>query len=204
MTAPPSAVSVVLPPRVYAQHRRQLDRAIGVLTVLKTADQAAPDRQTRAVERVHELRLRHCPRGGTARSSAGPENRRWSTRWRSRDRRPARAARPRCHRRAAPRSPLRGHPRCGRAGPSRSSRSSDSTHSVLFGVAGLGVGDRDHLDLLELVLAQHAGRVLAGAAGFRAETQRLRRHPDRQLALLQRLRPPPASLPRSGSATSHW
>src|SRR3546814_1835788 len=41
-------------------------------------------------------------------------------------------------------------------------------------------GDRDQLDLVELVLAQHAAGVAAGRAGLRAETGRQRADVQRQ------------------------
>ena len=44
----------------------------------------------------------------------------------------------------------------------------------------LRMDDLHHLDLVELVLADHAARVLAVAAGLRAEARRVRGEPDRQ------------------------
>jgi hypothetical protein len=44
-----------------------------------------------------------------------------------------------------------------------------------------GVGDRDELDLPELVLAQHAAGIAAGRTCFRAEARRQRREAQRQL-----------------------
>ena len=38
----------------------------------------------------------------------------------------------------------------------------------------------DHLDLVELVLADHPARVLAGSAGLGAKARRVSRQPDRQ------------------------
>jgi hypothetical protein len=42
-------------------------------------------------------------------------------------------------------------------------------HAVELGVGVIGMGDRHHLDLLELVLAQHARGVAARRAGLGAE-----------------------------------
>jgi hypothetical protein len=50
-------------------------------------------------------------------------------------------------------------------------------------VALLGVDDLHHLDLVELVLADHAARVAPGAAGLGAEAGRVGRELDRQLRL---------------------
>ena len=60
-------------------------------------------------------------------------------------------------------------------------------HPLLFRVAVVGMRDRNHLDLFELVLAQHAGGVAPGRSGLRAETQRMRRHPDGQRMRLQNI-----------------
>ena len=58
-------------------------------------------------------------------------------------------------------------------------------HAFLFVVAGLRMNDRHHFHLLELVLAQHARRILARTARFRPEAQGVRRHPDWQSCLFQ-------------------
>ena len=47
--------------------------------------------------------------------------------------------------------------------------------------------DLHHLDLVELVLADHAARVLAVAAGLGAEARRMRGQPDRQRSQRQDL-----------------
>ena len=47
--------------------------------------------------------------------------------------------------------------------------------------------DLHHLDLVELVLADHPARVLPVAAGFRAEARRMCGEPDRQLGLLEQV-----------------
>ena len=62
-------------------------------------------------------------------------------------------------------------------------------HPVELGAAVLRPGDRDHLDLLELVLAQHAGGVLAGGAGLGAEALGVGGHADRQLRVSSRIWP---------------
>jgi hypothetical protein len=54
-------------------------------------------------------------------------------------------------------------------------------------VALLGVHDLHHLDLVELVLADHAARVAAGAARFGAEAGRVRGQLQRQLRFGQHL-----------------
>ena len=60
-------------------------------------------------------------------------------------------------------------------------------HPVELGPAVLGTHDRDHLDLLELVLAQHPGGVLARAPGLGAEALGVRGHADRQRPRFQDL-----------------
>ena len=62
------------------------------------------------------------------------------------------------------------------------------TDHVLERVVGaLRMRDLHHLDFVELVLADHAARVLAVAAGLRAEAWRVRGEPDRQLGLLEQV-----------------
>ena len=58
-------------------------------------------------------------------------------------------------------------------------------HPLLFVVRLIGVGDRYHLDLLELVLAQHARGVAARAAGFGTEAQGVGGHPAGQGGFFQ-------------------
>jgi hypothetical protein len=58
-------------------------------------------------------------------------------------------------------------------------------HLFQCGVAVLGVGYLHHLDLVELVLADHAARVAPGAAGLGAEAGAVRRQLDRQLRGVQ-------------------
>ena len=55
-----------------------------------------------------------------------------------------------------------------------------SHHLVQRCVGSLRRRDLHHLDLVELVLADHAARVLAVGAGLGAEAGRVRREPDRQ------------------------
>ena len=57
----------------------------------------------------------------------------------------------------------------------------------MLGVAFVGPRDRDQLDLLELVLADHAARVLAVAAGLGAEAGRVRGQPHRQRVVVDDL-----------------
>ena len=167
-----------------------VDRAVLVLVVLEDRDQRAADRQARAVERVDEARALallgpearvHAPRLEVAAVRAAA---------RSRDRRPAPAARPRCRRSCARRSPCR---RCtarmmrnGR--PSRFSTS--SAQPVMRSCSASdcsGRGDADQLDLVELVLADHAARVLAGGARLGAEAGRAGGEAQRQLLLVEDL-----------------
>jgi hypothetical protein len=54
-------------------------------------------------------------------------------------------------------------------------------HLLQRGVALVGRGDLHHLDLVELVLADHAARVAPGAAGLAAEAGAVRGELDRQL-----------------------
>ena len=58
-------------------------------------------------------------------------------------------------------------------------------HALVLGEALLGRGDGDQLDLGELVLADHAARVLAGGARFRAEARRPRGEAHRQLRFVE-------------------
>ena len=60
-------------------------------------------------------------------------------------------------------------------------------HALLLGAAVLGPGDRHHLDLLELVLAEHARGVLARRPRLRAEALGMGGHPHRQRALVEDL-----------------
>src|SRR4028118_270333 len=53
--------------------------------------------------------------------------------------------------------------------------------------AAFGMADLHHLDLVELVLADHAPRVAAGAARLRAEARRVRSELDRQARLHEHL-----------------
>ena len=53
-------------------------------------------------------------------------------------------------------------------------------HALVFGGRLFRARDRDQFDLLELVLADHAAGVAAMAAGFGAETHRMRGHAQRQ------------------------
>ena len=56
-------------------------------------------------------------------------------------------------------------------------------HALVLVDCAFLIGDRDHLDLVELVLAQHAARVAPGRAGLGAEAWR-----QRGVAQRQRLR----------------
>ena len=53
-------------------------------------------------------------------------------------------------------------------------------HALVFGDRAFLVGDGDQLDLVELVLAQHAAGVAAGRARFRPEARGERGEPQRQ------------------------
>ena len=58
-------------------------------------------------------------------------------------------------------------------------------HALVLGVGLLGRGDADQLDLGELVLADHAARVLAGRARLGAEARREGGEAQRQLLLVE-------------------
>jgi len=55
--------------------------------------------------------------------------------------------------------------------------------------AVLGLHDLHHLDLVELVLADHAARIATGAAGLAAKARAVRRQLDRQFAGSEHLLP---------------
>src|SRR5579871_2001706 len=57
-------------------------------------------------------------------------------------------------------------------------------HTLMLVLALLGRRDRNELDLGELVLADHAARVLAGGTGLGAEARRERREAHRQFGLV--------------------
>ena len=163
----------------------QGDRAVGFLAVLQHRDQGAADGEAGAVQGVDELGRARPRRGGSGRSSGGPGSRRRPRPRRSRGRCPGRAARPRgrgCGGAPKPMSPVAEHD--GAVGQARAIPGSLWAHFVIrasSAAAVLGAGDRDHLDLLELVLAQHAGGVLAGAAGLGAEALGVGGHADGKL-----------------------
>ncbi len=157
--------------------------AVLVLVVLQHRDQRAADRDAGAVQRVDEARALAVARAGSGRPCGAPGNRRRPSRTRSRDRRSGRAARPRCRRSCARRSPCRRctASSCGTAG--RAASAPSSAHAVMRSCSASElscVGDRDQLDLVELVLAQHAARVAAGRTGFRAEARGERGEAQRQ------------------------
>ncbi len=58
-------------------------------------------------------------------------------------------------------------------------------HALVLVFALLGRGDGDELDLGELMLADHAARVLAGGAGFGAEARRAGGEAQRQLRFVE-------------------
>src|SRR5690606_3790365 len=60
-------------------------------------------------------------------------------------------------------------------------------HPLVLGLALLWPDDADQFDLLELVLADEAARVLARRARFGAEAGGERRHADRELRLVDDL-----------------
>src|SRR5690606_30783787 len=62
-----------------------------------------------------------------------------------------------------------------------------SRHALMLREALLRCGDRDELDLGELVLTDHAAGVFARGAGFRAEAGRPGCEADRKLGLVQDL-----------------
>ena len=159
------------------------DRSVRVLVVLHHRDQRAADGDAGAVERVHELGLaglRIAPaRLHAARLEIGAVRARRDLAVAS----AATAARLRGRRSSRPRSPCR-RCRAARGGTAGSSFSSTtSAQRVMRSCSSklsARLGDADQLDLLELVLADHAARVLAVAAGFGAEARRVRGHAHRQ------------------------
>src|SRR3546814_15761758 len=58
-------------------------------------------------------------------------------------------------------------------------------HAFELGFGFLRPGDADHLDLAELVLTQHAARILACRSGLRPETLRPGSDPQRQVRRLE-------------------
>mmetsp|Transcript_29359 Transcript_29359/g.57217 ORF Transcript_29359/g.57217 Transcript_29359/m.57217 type:complete len:284 (-) Transcript_29359:339-1190(-) len=58
-------------------------------------------------------------------------------------------------------------------------------HPFLLRITFTRMGHRHHLDLLKLVLAQHAGRVAPGGPGLGAEAERVRGEADGQGGLVQ-------------------
>ncbi len=70
----------------------------------------------------------------------------------------------------------------------------------MFGIRVIRMRDRHHLDLQELVLADHAARIAARGTRFRAEARRQRGEAQRQLRFIDDLVARPywsAALPRS-------
>ncbi len=57
-------------------------------------------------------------------------------------------------------------------------------HALVFGFAVFRGRDGDEFDLGELVLPDHAARILAGGAGLGAEARRQRGEAQRQLGLV--------------------
>src|SRR5581483_6415145 len=57
----------------------------------------------------------------------------------------------------------------------------DGEQELVLSARVLGPHEREHLDLVELVDAEHAARVLAGRAGLAAKVRREARVPDVQL-----------------------
>jgi hypothetical protein len=164
-----------------AQRLGHLDRAVGLLVVLHHRDQRAADGHAGAVEGVHELGLagfRIAPArlhaAGLEIAAVGAGDLAVGA---------ATAARLRGRRSCAPRSPCR---RCtaasrGTAGRASAAPPRRASHALVLGVAvGRARDDADQLDLLELVLADHAARVAPGAAGLGAEARRVRGHAQRQ------------------------
>ena len=58
-------------------------------------------------------------------------------------------------------------------------------HAVKLGAGVIGMGDRDHLHLFKLMLAQHPGGVAPRAARFRTKTQGMGRVATWQLGFVQ-------------------
>ena len=67
------------------------------------------------------------------------------------------------------------------------SRSARPTQLVQHGGRLLGRGEREDLDLVELVGAQHAAGVAPGRARLAAVARRVRHHPHRQLSVVEHL-----------------
>ncbi len=195
--------------KIRHQRGRHRDRSVGFLAVFQDRDQTAPDGRSPIRSACGRNPACRRPPDGSARSSAAPGNRRRPRPRRFRGTCPGRAAEPRCHGSCAHRTPCR---RCtgrrsDRAGPAVAGPPRRSRRPFVFGKAGLGRGDRHHLDLLELVLAQHPRGVLARRPRLRAETLGMGGHAQGQRRFFDSDSPRPcwsASLPRSGSATSRW
>ncbi len=170
------------------QRRRNAHRPVGVLAVLEDRDERAADRKARAVQRVHELVLAlrvlvaglHAPRleGPAVRDRAdlavGLLRRHPDlevVRLRGTE---AHVARGEQHH-AVREAELLQH------------RFGVADHLVERRLARVRMDDLHHLDLVELVLANHPARVAAGAAGFAAKARRVRGQPDRQRLRRQHL-----------------
>ncbi len=167
---------------VGAQRVGDDDGAVGLLVVLEDRDERAADGESRAVQRVHELRL---TRFGIAPARLhAPRLKRFAV-----------AARRDLAVLALPRQPdlevvgLRGAEAHVAAAQRHDAIREPEPLQHGFGVAdehfelAIGVvGPRDvhELDLVELVLANHAARVLAVRSRFRAEARRVRRQAQRQ------------------------
>ena len=166
------------------------DASVGFLIVLEHRDQRPADGDTRAVERMDEAG-RLLARGTVARVHAPCLEV-------AADRAARNLAIGLLARQpdldviglAGPRTPCRRSKarRCGRAGPARLSTSSaQPVMRSCSSIGRLGARDRDHLDLHELVLAQHAARVAARRTRLRAEAGRQRRQAHRQVRRLDDL-----------------
>mmetsp|Transcript_1075 Transcript_1075/g.1642 ORF Transcript_1075/g.1642 Transcript_1075/m.1642 type:complete len:501 (-) Transcript_1075:722-2224(-) len=173
-------------PHVGAQHLRHRDAAIGVLVVLQHGHQRAAHGQAGAVQRVHqfvlaqgvlEARLHAAGlEGAHVRAGAdlavGVLRRQPDLQVIGLDRAKAHVARAQQHRAVRQAELLQDG--LGVAG-----------HLVERRHAVLGMLDADHLDLVELVLADHAAGVAAGRARLRAEAGAVGGQLDGQILGLQ-------------------
>src|SRR5579883_1079432 len=160
--------------------------AVLPLIIFEDGDQRAPDSEPRSVERVHEARplpvLRpearlHAPRLEVAAIGAARDLAVGSLA-RQPDLDVVGLARGEPHIAGAEQH----HP-VGKA-EALQHRLGAGRHALMLLARAVGMRDRDQLDLAELVLADHAARVLAGGAGLRAEAWRPRGEAERQLLLL--------------------
>src|SRR5258706_8305981 len=161
-------------PHVGLQNRRNIHAAIGALIVLHDRNQRAPDREPRSVERVNELRLAflvaearlHAPRLKSLEIAA-----RRDLAIRVLPGKPDLDVVGFCRREAGVTGAQRDH--AVRQLEFFQDRLGMSPQLLVCLVRFRGMDDLHQLDLVELGVADHAARVLAGGAGLRAKTRRV-------------------------------